>query len=183
MENEGMEEEYEETDHSEAEINELRRIIQDQQELIENYEQEARAMKRQQAEHQQEQEALDSVIAKDGYHLTKEEALALIEKISSDKTHPYLNDKAPIVERERAIALVNRLYSIVNGTHTSVEGYLTDLHKEKEERLKGVYNDSFTDKHSRFGESHSEEPATAPDDIGTGEKDLKSGHGNRIEDA
>jgi len=60
---------------------------------------------------------------------------------------------------------------------------LSDLHKEKEEKMKGIYNDSFTDKHSRFGESHSEEPATAPDDIGTGEKDLKSGHGNRIEDA
>lgn len=128
------------------------------QEFEEKKEQEAEA-RRQEAQEQaeydkwkREEEKLAGVerVAQDntGYNLTPEEAQSLIDKITSDPKHPYLNDKASPLERSRAVAYVQRLYEIKAGKETSIEGWLEDFHKEREERIKELAQMDFKGEHS-----------------------------------
>lgn len=152
------------------------------------------AQKQAELEKQQEEQRLnemeESVSGADGYHLSKEEARALIDKITGDMNHPYWNEKAPLIERERARALVERLYQIEAGLETSVEGYLTNYYKEKEERQKaftdGIVKSGSGDvegRHMRYGERSPDNIQSTHHDIGFGNKETKTGYGQKIEDA
>lgn len=66
----------------------------------------------------------------DGNHLTAEEAQAWIEKIRMDPKHPYLNQDATPMERDRAVAFVDRLYQIAAGNETSLTGWQTEFNKK-----------------------------------------------------
>jgi uncharacterized DUF497 family protein len=74
-----------------------------------------------------------------GYNLTPEEAQAEIDRIVSDPKHAYWDDRAPMAKRDVAIAYVNRLYQIVAGKETSIEGYLAKHHEEKKKHAKQIY--------------------------------------------
>ncbi|GEM_PF-3690732 len=123
----------------------------------------------------------------DVYHLTPEEAQSWINKIITDPKHPYFNDKAPILAHNLAVKFVERLYEIVAGTETSIEGYVTKYYKEQEDLVKAERGPGyFEDKHSsnEINSNQSwEQPDTNPDSIGYGEKDLHGASGGRIEDA
>ena len=135
---------------------------------------------------QQAEEKREEVINRaDGLHPTKEEAQYMIDKIVADKEHPYLNDSATPFERAKAVAFVDRLYSIVAGTEVSIEGYYADFKKDQVERLKTM-NDGldYTDegRSSRHGEHPPEQPLEHPDNIGTGEKETHSASGRGVSD-
>jgi hypothetical protein len=95
--------------------------------------------KRQAQERNQLSKIEESLEAGDGLHLKPEEAQALIDKITCDMSHPYWNSKSSPLERDKAVALVNRLYDIVAGREVTVEGYLTKMHQGQKERQKNIY--------------------------------------------
>lgn len=73
-----------------------------------------------------------------GLHLTPEEATIMIDQITSDPAHPYLNANAPMDKREDAISFVNRLYQIKNGLASSLEGWKAEQMAEKENQMKAI---------------------------------------------
>ena len=74
-----------------------------------------------------------------GYNLTLEEAQAEIDRIVSDPNHAYWDDRASMAKRDVAIAYVNRLYEIVAGRETSIEGYLAKSHQDRQEQIRGLH--------------------------------------------
>lgn len=124
------------------------------------------------------------------YRMTKEEANSLLVKITSDPKSPYWDDRVPVAERDRVLALVMRLREIAAGSKTSLVGYLDDLNAEKNERMKDQYQNADLkgeNRSSKFGgwnpwEPAKDEPGNNPG-IGWGKESKKSGHGHRIEDA
>ena len=142
---------------------------------------------------------------KDEYYMTPEEAQQEITRITGDMNHPYWDDKAPINKRNLAVEYVNRLYAIVNGIEYSIEGYVEEYQKSKEESMKDTFQDSDplgkSSRSSAYGKraSHNDnltdderhqmkEDGTYdshdPDDqsIGWGEKETSSGYLGKIED-
>jgi hypothetical protein len=120
--------------------------------------------------------------------MTPEEAAALISKITSTPDHPYFSDRAEhALEHERAVALINRLYEIKAGLKTKVDGYFTDLELERQENIKNALGyDPYSPRKSAFGDVNQSTVESFPDPdrvYGEGEKERKSGYGNRIEDA
>ena len=71
----------------------------------------------------------------DGFHISPDEADYLLKKIINDPLHPYYNDKAKNAEREKANALVLRLYEIKAGKEFTLKGYLVSNEKSREQRL------------------------------------------------
>ncbi len=94
------------------------------------YDQESREAS-QQAELENKKQGLGS---NPGLELSKEEASAMIDKITSDPNHAYMDSKASPQEHQRAVALVNRLWEIKNGQAKSLEGYQEQLDQERREQ-------------------------------------------------
>jgi hypothetical protein len=46
------------------------------------------------------------------YAMSPEEAQAEIDKVRADSNHPYMNDKAPVAEHEKAVQYIDGLYRI-----------------------------------------------------------------------
>jgi hypothetical protein len=142
-------------------------------------------------EEEREQQSLANIEKKlethDGYSLTPEEASALLDKIYGNPDHKLFSRKVEdSIEQENAHFLVLRLMAIKQGLETSVKGYLSDAEKEREQRTKDILGyDPHAPRRSAYGDvSQSEkQPFRNPDDIGWGDKEVKSSHGGRIEDS
>jgi hypothetical protein len=71
--------------------------------------------------------------------LPKEQAQLLLRKILADPNHPYNDDKATPADHDLAVAGVNRLYAIIAGLETKIEGYAEEHLAQKEQEMKEAY--------------------------------------------
>jgi hypothetical protein len=139
------------------------------------------------AEQEAQSQQLDNIEEKlegaDGYSLSKEEAIALKNKILNDKDHPYWSDRAgDRVAAENARALILRLYQIENGQTSTVKGYLSELEAERQQQLKDILGyDPHSPRSSSYGEvsQSDKQPFRNPDSIDQPGKEVKSSSGER----
>lgn len=131
-------------------------------------------LRRVEAQRQRESEQRDQLIEKaitsaDGYHLTVEEAAAMLDKMRADTDGPYMNGSGKHSQNEhaRAVALGNRLLQIMCGQAVSIEGYFAQHEKEKSQYV------------NSFGEIMD---ATRDLSSGGGERPWVSGQGGLPED-
>ncbi len=123
----------------------------------------------------------------DENYLTAEQAKEWRDRIVNNKEHTYWDDKAPMRERDLAIAFVQRLDMIIAKGGGSIEGYVDELDAETKERQKAIVGYDPDAPRSSSNEilpnQSLRQPDTSPDSIGYGEQERKSASGERIEDA
>ncbi len=135
----------------------------------------------------QEKERLAALV--DENALTKEEAYAMRCRILSDPNSAYWSDNVANPERERQVALVNRLYDIEAGKEVSLTGYITKLQEEKGQLMKDRFGAVPGENRSLSNGGATNRSFQQPDarpiseNIGWGNKEVKSGSGQRIQDA
>ncbi len=78
----------------------------------------------------------------DPYHLTPEEARAWRQKIQGDQSHAYWDSKATTSQRKLALAFVQRLYEIENGTTDTIAGYINEHEKEEQKIQRQKYGNA-----------------------------------------
>jgi len=69
---------------------------------------------------------------------SKEEAQILLDQMSCNMNHPYMNPSAPPYARDRAVRLADRLLEIIAGKATSLRGFVDKHKKETQEQVKAL---------------------------------------------
>ncbi len=66
----------------------------------------------------------------------RESAQYELAQIIADPKHPYNDDRAPWIEHEKAVALVNRLIAITRGFEVTLEGCYDEIFDRQENQRK-----------------------------------------------
>jgi len=118
-------------------------------------------------------------------YMSKQDARLELAKIMENPEDAYFNEKAPVAQRDRRIALALKLREIISGATNRLDTYETALNNEKQEALRDQYGVATPGEYSSSNgipASRSEDDRGGAVDTPYKDADRKSASGGRIED-